>query len=83
MMRALSAAALAFVMISLSLGEAVAHSPTTTGDNESLANAALVREPTKSWAIYSDIHKGGEARYYKLELKSGERLHAGIFLHSD
>lgn len=83
MMRVLPAAALAFVMISLSLGEAVAHSPTTTGDNESLANAALVREPTKSWAIYSEIHEGGEARYYKLELKSGERLHAGVFLHSD
>ena len=62
-MRALPAVALASVMILLSLGAATAHSPTTFGDNESLASAALVREPTKSWAIYSEIHTGGESAW--------------------
>ncbi len=74
---------MALVLLSFTPGAALAHSPTTPGENEGLASAMPVREPTKSWAIYSELHNGGEARYFKLELKAGERLYAGVFLHSD
>lgn len=83
MMRALPAAAMAMSMILLSLGAALAHSPAIPGGTEGLAGAETVREPTKSWAFYTEIHEGGGARYFKLDLKSGERLYASVFLHSD
>jgi len=82
-MRTLPALVMALVLLSLAPGATLAHSPATPGENERLASAMLVREPTKSWAIYSELHNGGETRYFKLELKSGERLYAGVFLHSD
>ena len=82
-MRTIQALAMALVLLALAPGAALAHSPTSPGENEDLASAMLVREPTKSWAIYSEIHDGGGARYFKLELKSGERLYAGVFLNSD
>jgi hypothetical protein len=83
MMRPHMASAVVLVLVLLVSGAAMAHSPTTFGDNERLAGAATVPEPTKSWAAYSEIHEGGEARYFKLELKAGERLYAGVFLNSD
>ena len=83
MKRTLPVLAVALAMLSMSLATAIAHSPTIPGENESLENAQLVREPTKSWAIYSKVRMAGEARYFKLELKSGQRLYAGVFLHSD
>jgi hypothetical protein len=33
-----------------------------------------VHDPTKSWAIYSEIVDGGGAQYYALELKAGEEI---------
>jgi len=73
----------ALAMLAFSFGPAVAHSPTTAGDNGGLESAEAVREPTKSWAYYGELHGGGEARYFRLELKAGERLYAGLFLSSD
>lgn len=83
MERRLTALAAALAMLSFALGPALAHSPSTTGDNEGLSSAQNVPEPTKSWAFYGELHGSGEARYFKLELKTGERLYAGLFLHSD
>ncbi len=51
-----------------------AHSPLFVGDNESLEDAMVVNDPTKSWAIYNELHQGGEAQYYLLDMKQGERL---------
>lgn len=59
---------------------ALAHVPLGVGENDSLRKAAHIDDPTKSWAIYDDIHFGGQAKYSPLELKMGERLHAGVFL---
>jgi len=57
---------------------AVAHSPLSTGDNESLATATIVPDPTKSWAIYSELHEGGEAQYYRFEMAEGQRIHVSL-----
>jgi hypothetical protein len=83
MKRGLLAIAAFVALAGLAPGAALAHSPTTPGENEGLAAAETVREPTKSWAYYSELHEGGEARYFRLELKAGERLYAGVFLPAD
>ena len=57
---------------------APAHSPLSTGNNESIATATIVSDPTKSWAIYSELHEGGEAQYYRLEMAEGQRIHVSL-----
>jgi len=58
---------------------AVAHVPITGGENNTLETAIEVREPTKSWAIYDEIHEPDEAKYYKFYMKSGQRLKISLF----
>ncbi len=53
----------------------LAHSPLTPGDNESLETAALITDPTKSWAVYSELHEGGEAQYYRFEISEGQKIY--------
>jgi len=60
-----------------------AHSPLGSGDNESLANAALVPDPAKSWAIYAELHEGGEAQYYRFDIDQGQRIHVMLFKPTD
>jgi len=52
-----------------------AHDPLASGNNESLATATLVPDPTKSWAIYAELHEGGEAQYYRFDISAGQRIH--------
>lgn len=59
---------------------ASAHVPLQPDDNESLETATVVFNPTKSWAIYAELHEGGEAQYYRLDLKEGERLRAMLYI---
>ena len=73
----MSIVCIALVLLAPTAG---AHSPAMVGENDSLATALTVQDPAKSWAFYDDIHKGGEAKYFKLELKTGDRLYAGVFL---
>ncbi len=75
------AAFLAVLMTAVVLVPAVAsaHSPMGSGDNESLATATVVPEPTKSWAIYADLHEGGEAQYYRFDLLAGQRIYVQLF----
>jgi hypothetical protein len=54
------------------------HVPLDTEDNTSLDRAMHIHDPQKSWAIYDDLHSKNEAKYYKLYLKSGDRLYASI-----
>jgi len=54
---------------------ALAHAPVTPGNNESLATATFIPNPTKSWAIYAELHEGGEAQYYKFNITEGQRIH--------
>jgi len=59
----------------------LAHTPLEPPfDNESLATAYGVPDPTKSWAIYAELHEGGEAQYYRLEMEQGERLRLMLFI---
>ena len=69
-----------FTAVCSLMSVATAHVPLGGGENDSLKNAAGIDDPLKSWAIYDDIHKGGEAKYYRLEMKNGQRLHATVFL---
>jgi hypothetical protein len=56
-----------------------AHAPLGVGDNESLATATAISDPTKSWAVYARLHEGGEAQYYRLEAKRGETIPLQLF----
>jgi hypothetical protein len=59
----------------------LAHTPLEPPfDNESLATAYGVPDPTKSWAIYAELHEGGEAQYYRLDMEQGERLRLMLFI---
>jgi len=40
----------------------------------------VISDPTKSWAIYAELHEGGEAQYYKLHLEEGDRLRASLYI---
>lgn len=57
----------------------LAHAPLKPDNNESLATATLVPEPTKSWAIYAELHEGGEAQYYRFDINEGQRIHVMLF----
>jgi len=57
----------------------IAHVPLAPHDNTSIESAFHIHEPTKSWAIYDEIHESHEAKYYTLEMHRGERLHISIF----
>ena len=57
----------------------LAHAPLKPDKNESLATATLIPDPTKSWAIYGELHEGGEARYYRFNITEGQKLHVMLF----
>ena len=58
---------------------ALAHAPLAVGDNESLATATRVADPTKSWAVYAELHEGGEAQYYRFEAVRGDTIPLQLF----
>lgn len=61
----------------------LAHSPLSTGDNESIETATYIPDPIKSWAIYSELHEGGEAQYYRFEIGGGQRIHVSLLTSPD
>lgn len=65
--------AMALVVTLMALS-ASAHAPEFPGGNESLGQAKEIHDPTKSWAIYAELHEGGEAQYYLLSMKEGEKI---------
>lgn len=74
---ALLVAVLAISIVSpfFSMPQAWGHSPLTSGENESLETAATIPEPAKSWAIYAELHEGGEAQYYRFSISEGQRIY--------
>ena len=65
------------ILLTLVLATAVpaaAHAPEFPSGHVSLEDAMEVHDPTKSWAIYSQLHEGGEAQYYLLEMRQGESI---------
>jgi hypothetical protein len=55
-----------------------AHAPISVGSNEDLANATVFLDPEKSYVLYTELHEGGEAQYYRFPLTSGQRLYGSL-----
>ncbi len=53
------------------------------GDKEPLVMATPIPDPTKSWAIYADLHEGGEAQYYTFDIHQGEAVHVTLLASTD
>jgi len=71
---------LLLIVLLLPVCVVMAHAPDKPSDNESLATAYILSDPTKSWAIYAELHEGEEAQYYKFDLPSNERLLVMLFV---
>lgn len=75
----LAVSVLALGLLSLLfLPQVFGHAPLMPGSNESLATATIVPDPTKSWAIYAELHEGGEAQYYRFDVSEGQRIHVSL-----
>ncbi|MDH5733551.1 MAG: hypothetical protein OEY88_07195 [Candidatus Bathyarchaeota archaeon] len=61
------------------ISAAVAHAPVVPDNNESLAVATMISDPTKSWAIYAELHEGGEAQYYGFNMTVTEKIYVMLF----
>ncbi len=77
--RLLAVICLCLLSLILSVSCASAHAPLETGDNESLETATLIPDPTKSWAIYAELHEGGEAQYYRFTIMADKSIHVMLF----
>ena len=74
-------AILFLLSFSLIVFQVLAHTPLSPSDEiHSLDTAFEVPNPTKSWALYRELHHEGEAEYYKLHLRAGERLRISLFI---
>ena len=71
---------LLLILLMLSVHSVFAHAPDKPGDNESLATAYAISDPTKSWALYAELHEGEEAQYYRFDLPQNERLLVMLFV---
>ena len=74
-MKRLSSSLIILILALAIVPTASAHAPIGSGDNESLATATRVTDPTKSWAIYGALHEGGEANYYQFDAAQGQHIH--------
>jgi hypothetical protein len=68
------------LLMILFITNVVSHVPIIGGENNSLGTAIEVIEPTKSWAIYDEIHEPGESKYYKFTMEQGQRLKISLFV---
>jgi hypothetical protein len=70
---------LSFVLVLvLVTGAASAHAPLSVGSNDDIANATVISSPEKSFVIYSELHEGGEAQYYRFPMKKGQVLYGSL-----
>jgi hypothetical protein len=60
------------------LPNVLAHVPIIPRGNESLATATVIPDPTKSWAIYGELHSGGEVQYYRFNIDRGQRIYVSM-----
>lgn len=63
----------------LLISAAMAHAPVVPDNNESLAAATMISDPTKSWAIYAELHEDGEAQYYGFNMTVTEKIYVMLF----
>ncbi|MDD4255516.1 MAG: hypothetical protein PHP59_09100, partial [Methanofollis sp.] len=62
-----------FILVSACV-VASAHVPLRGGGNDRPDHALPIDDPTKSWVVYDAVDAGGEARYYRFEMKKGDEL---------
>ncbi|MCW4051598.1 MAG: hypothetical protein NWE78_00125, partial [Candidatus Bathyarchaeota archaeon] len=68
------------ILLVFSVRNVFAHAPGKPTDNERLATAYAISDPTKSWALYAELHEGGEAQYYRFDLPQNDRLLVQLFV---
>lgn len=72
------------VMVSVTqLTQVMAHVPLNPMEGETLADAPEIRNPTKSWVFYGDLHEGGEAHYYRFNATAGMRIRFTVTIPVD
>lgn len=74
---------LVFICFLLSATQIYAHSPLIPGINEGLNSATFIPDPTKSWAIYGELHEGKEAQYYRFEINETQKIHISLLKSTD
>ncbi|WP_067050272.1 hypothetical protein [Methanofollis ethanolicus] len=67
-----------FILVSACV-VASAHVPLWGVGNDHPDSALPIDDPTKSWVVYDAVDEGGEARYYRLEMKEGDELRLSLF----
>lgn len=75
----LTVLSISILSLLLLVSSVMAHAPLGSGDNESINKATVIPDPTKSWAIYAELHSDGDAQYYTFNITTGQRLHAMLF----
>jgi hypothetical protein len=74
---------LVFACFLLSATQIYAHSPLIPGINEGLNSATFISDPTKSWAIYGELHEGKEAQYYRFDINENGKIHISLLKSTD
>lgn len=75
----LSSTTVVIVIFFLAMPLVMAHSPLGTGNNESISKATVIPDPTKSWALYSQLNSDGDAQYYTFTVTSGQKIHVTMY----
>jgi len=79
-MRAWRLAAVALIAFMFMFQAAAGHTPLDAeGEHSSLETALEIRDPTKSWTLYQELHEAAEPHYYRVHLEPGDRLVASLF----
>ncbi|MCX9082090.1 MAG: hypothetical protein OIN83_07820 [Candidatus Methanoperedens sp.] len=72
-----------FICFLLSATQIYAHSPLIPGINDGLNSATFISDPTKSWAIYGELHEGKEAQYYRFDINETQKIHISLLKSTD
>lgn len=72
-----------FIIFFLFATQVNAHSPLIPGNNEGLNEASFIPDPTKSWAIYGELHEGEEAQYYRFDINETQNIHISLLKSTD
>jgi hypothetical protein len=74
---------LVFICFFLSPTQIYAHSPLIPDINEELNSATFIPDPTKSWAIYGELHEGKDAQYYQFDINETQKIHISLLKSTD
>jgi hypothetical protein len=74
----ISALVLSTAFLIIPSSSASAHSPIFPADNHDAAHAYEIRNPAKSWAIYTSLQHPDKADYYKFSVSKGARIEIAL-----